>query len=178
MHPNPLWNKKVSLRIQAQYTNNTLLSLDDRNLEQSGQGELQQRKTILCNHHEIHSVTGGDAAWLSMGTCALLQCLTASPIWMNQPTWSLKWSVKGTECYQAIFLYRKVGDFFPFLSLSLFFNLFYYYFLNWQPSFLLLADGWTVPWKHDKAIASGTKGWVHSFLPICFGCHFKGRVAR
>ena len=91
---------------------------------------------------------------------------------MDQSAPSLKWSVKGAKCYQVIFNTEKLGIF------SLFFLSLFYYFLTLWPSFLLLADGWTVPWKHNNAITSGTKGWVHSFLPICFGRHFKGTVAR
>lgn len=81
--------------------------------------KVQQRKTIHCHHHKIHFATGGDAAWPRMSNCALLQCLTASPVWKNQSTPSLTWSAKRAKCFQAIFNIEKLGVF--SFSLSFYF---------------------------------------------------------
>lgn len=61
----------------------------------------------------------GDAAWPRMGSCALLQCLTASPVWRNQSTPSLTWSAKEAKCFQAIINIEKLGIF--SFSLSFYF---------------------------------------------------------
>lgn len=82
--------------------------------------KVQQRKTIDCHHHMIHFATGGDAAWPGMGNCALLQCLTAPPIWRNQSTPSLTQSAKGEKCFQAIFNIEKLWIFSLFTLLFVF----------------------------------------------------------
>lgn len=96
--------------------------------------KVQQRKTIHCHHHKIHFATGKDAAWPRMGNCALLQCLTASPVWRNQSTPSLTWSAKGAKCFQAIFNIEKLGIF--SISLSFYFFIWFsicdLHFYCWQ----------------------------------------------
>lgn len=159
MHPNPLQNKEVSLRTQAQRKTNTL-SLDARTLEQGGQRGLQQRKTIHCKHWEIHFAREGGSCMAWYGQ---LNCSSASISNLQNH-------------YEMVCKRRKALSEF-LIQKILFIGVVVYLFLNLWPSSLLLADDWTVPWKQNKEIASGTKDLVQSFLHICFGCHFKGTVA-